>query len=60
MRGVDAIVHTAARVHVMRDTSADPGAAFRRVNVDGTLALAKQAAEAGVSLNRIASAKLSQ
>jgi nucleoside-diphosphate-sugar epimerase len=48
VRGVDAIVHTAARVHVMRDTSADPAAAFRRVNVDGTLALAKQAAEAGV------------
>jgi nucleoside-diphosphate-sugar epimerase len=45
---VDAIVHTAARVHVMRDVSADPLAEFRRVNVDGTLALARQAAAAGV------------
>jgi nucleoside-diphosphate-sugar epimerase len=48
VRGVDAIVHTAARVHVMRDTDPDPGAAFKRVNVDGTLRLAKEAAEAGV------------
>jgi nucleoside-diphosphate-sugar epimerase len=48
VRGVDAVVHTAARVHVMRDTDADPSAAFRRVNVYATLRLAKQAAEAGV------------
>jgi nucleoside-diphosphate-sugar epimerase len=46
--GVDAVVHCAARVHVMRDTSADPLAEFRRVNVLGTLNLARQAAEAGV------------
>jgi len=43
------VVHTAARVHVMWDTSSDPISVFRRVNVDGTLTLAKQAAEAGVS-----------
>jgi nucleoside-diphosphate-sugar epimerase len=48
VRGVDAIVHTAARVHVMRDTDAEPSVAFRRINVDATLRLAKQAAEAGV------------
>ncbi len=46
--GVDAIVHTAARVHVMREVIADPLAEFRRVNVDGTLNLARQAADAGV------------
>lgn len=46
--GVDAVVHCAARVHVMRETAADPMAAFRRVNVDGTLQLAKQAEAAGV------------
>ncbi len=46
--GVDVIVHTAARVHVMRDSAADPLAEFRRVNVAGTLNLARQAAEAGV------------
>jgi nucleoside-diphosphate-sugar epimerase len=44
----DAIVHLAARVHVMRDAAVDPGAAFRRVNVEGTLTLARHALAAGV------------
>jgi len=48
LKGVDAVVHCAARVHVMREQSADPLAEFRRVNVDGTRRLASQAAEAGV------------
>jgi nucleoside-diphosphate-sugar epimerase len=48
LAGVDSVVHTAARVHVMRDTAADPLVEFRRVNVLGTLNLAKQAAAAGV------------
>jgi nucleoside-diphosphate-sugar epimerase len=43
------VVHTAARVHVMHDTAADPLAEFRRVNVDGTLALARRAHASGVS-----------
>lgn len=42
------IVHCAARVHVMRDRVLDPYQAFREINVEGTLALAKQAVEAGV------------
>lgn len=46
--GVSGVVHLAARVHVMQDRSADPLAEFRRVNVDGTLNLAWQAAAAGV------------
>lgn len=46
--GVDAVVHTAARVHVMNDHAADPLAEFRRTNVEGTLALARQAVAAGV------------
>lgn len=46
--GVDGVVHLAARVHVMRDSAADPLAEFRRVNVAGTLNLARQAAAAGV------------
>ena len=46
--GVDVLVHTAARVHVMNDTVANPLTEFRRVNVDGTLNLAQQAAAAGV------------
>jgi nucleoside-diphosphate-sugar epimerase len=45
---VSAIVHCAARVHVMADTAANPLEAFRRVNVQGTLNLARQAAAAGV------------
>lgn len=43
-----AVIHTAARVHVMDDPSADPLAAFRAVNTTGTLNLARQAAMAGV------------
>ncbi|KPF42641.1 hypothetical protein IP87_12475 [beta proteobacterium AAP121] len=48
LAGIDTIVHLAARVHVMRDTEADPLAAFRRVNTQGTLALAEAALRAGV------------
>jgi len=46
--GIDAVVHLAARVHIMDDTSADPLAAFREVNVEGTRHLAESAAKAGV------------
>lgn len=45
---VDVIVHCAARVHVMGDKSKTPLAEFRRVNVEGTGALARRAAVAGV------------
>jgi len=45
--GAETVVHLAARVHMMRDTAADPLAAFRAVNVDGTVSLARQAAAAG-------------
>lgn len=48
LRGVDAVVHAAARVHVMHDVAADPLAEFRRVNVAGTVRLAREAARAGV------------
>ena len=48
LRDVSVIVHLAARVHVMHDTATDPLAAFRAVNVDGALNLARQAAAAGV------------
>jgi nucleoside-diphosphate-sugar epimerase len=46
--GVDAVVHLAARVHVMRDRAANSLAAFRAVNVEGTRRLASAAADAGV------------
>ncbi len=48
LRDVDKIVHLAARVHVMNDSSLDPMAEFRRVNVEGTANLARQSAAAGV------------
>ena len=48
LTGVDAVIHMAARVHVMRDTASDPLAEFRRVNTAGTVRLAEQAAAAGV------------
>lgn len=46
--GIEVLVHAAARVHVMQDTSADPLTEFRKVNVAGTESLARQAARAGV------------
>lgn len=48
LSGIDGIVHLAARVHVMRDSAADPLAEFRKVNTAGTLNLAQQAVAAGV------------
>ena len=48
LAGVSTVVHLAARVHIMRDSAADPLAEFREVNVRGTLNLARQAAAAGV------------
>lgn len=45
---VDVVVHAAARVHAMHDSAVDPLAEFRKVNVAGTLCLARQAARAGV------------
>ncbi len=46
--GVSVVIHCAARVHVMNEEATDPLAEFRRVNVEGTLRLARQAAEVGV------------
>lgn len=48
LEGCRAVIHTAARVHVMHDPATDPLAAYRAANVDGTLRLARQAAAAGV------------
>lgn len=48
LEGVDTVVHLAARVHVMRETTAEPLAEFRRANTAGTVRLARQAAESGV------------
>jgi UDP-glucose 4-epimerase len=48
LSGCDTVIHCAARVHVMKDSSDDPLYEFRRVNVDGTLNLARHSASAGV------------
>ncbi len=48
LHGVDVVIHLAARVHVMHDSSADPLAEFRKVNVAGTEHMARRAAESGV------------
>ncbi|MEO8038669.1 MAG: SDR family oxidoreductase [Betaproteobacteria bacterium] len=48
LEGIDAVIHLAARVHVVRDTAIAPLEAFRAVNVEGTRSLAIQAARAGV------------
>ena len=48
LSGFSALVHLAARVHLMKETTADLLTEFRKVNVQGTLNLARQAAEAGV------------
>lgn len=48
LTGIDAVIHLAARVHVMQDDSADPLAEFRKVNVAGTEHLARCAAASGV------------
>ena len=46
--GVSAVVHCAARVHVMDDSAVDPLAEFRAANRDGTLVLAEAARVAAV------------
>ncbi len=48
LAGIDMVVHLAARVHVMDDSSLDPITEYRKVNVEGTKCLAVAAANAGV------------
>lgn len=48
VQAVDVVIHLAARVHVMRDDESEPLVEFRKINVDSTMNLARQAARAGV------------
>ncbi|SMC26503.1 UDP-glucose 4-epimerase [Desulfacinum hydrothermale DSM 13146] len=48
LAGSDAVVHLAARVHVMSDSEDDPLAVYRAVNVVATESVARMAAEVGV------------
>lgn len=47
LQAVQVVIHLASRVHVMNDVEVDPLAAFRAVNVEHTLKLARSAAIAG-------------
>ena len=49
LNNIDVIIHLAARVHVMKDSSDDPLSEFRSVNLYGTIKLARDAIKAGVS-----------
>lgn len=42
------VVHTAGRAHILSDKVSNPLSEFRKVNVDGSVSLAKQAIAAGV------------
>ena len=48
LAGASTIVHLAARTHVLHDHAADPMAAYRHINVDGTSGLIKAAERVGV------------
>ena len=49
LRGCNCVIHTAARVHILKEKSSNPFSEYRRVNVEGTINLAKQAIVAGVT-----------
>ena len=40
---IDVIIHLAGRAHILNEQTTDPLAEFRKVNVEGTLQLARQA-----------------
>lgn len=48
LRDIDCVVHCAARSHVMHETELDPLKAYRAVNVENTVNLARHAAAVGV------------
>jgi nucleoside-diphosphate-sugar epimerase len=48
LAGKDIVIHAAARAHIMKDEVLNSLAEYRKVNVEGTLNLAQQAAAAGV------------
>jgi nucleoside-diphosphate-sugar epimerase len=48
LHGCNAVLHTAARVHQVHETTSDPLAEYRLVNTQHTLALARAAAAQGV------------
>lgn len=48
LKGIDVVIHLAARVHKIRDSAANPLAEFLQINLHGTENFAQQAAKAGI------------
>ena len=48
--GADAVIHLAARNHVLRERSKDPMAEYRKINVEGTRNVLRAASAAGVKI----------
>ena len=48
LKNIDVVVHLAARVHILKESVSDSIAAYRSMNVDSTLNLARQALNSGV------------
>lgn len=48
LNNVDIVIHAAARAHIMVDKVHDPLSEYRRINVHGSLNLARQASKSGV------------
>ncbi len=48
LAGADAVIHLAARAHMVDESIADAAAQFNRVNAEGTAHLAEAAANAGI------------
>jgi nucleoside-diphosphate-sugar epimerase len=48
LQGVDAVIHLAARAHILSDRDDGMEAEFQRVNVEGTIRLVQQSIQAGV------------
>ena len=48
LEGIEVVIHTAARAHIMHDLAADPLKEYFAVNVGGTLNLARQAVASNV------------
>jgi nucleoside-diphosphate-sugar epimerase len=48
LKGQKVVIHTAGRAHINNDKSSNPMVEYRKINVNGTINLAKIAASAGV------------
>ena len=48
LRGIDVIIHTAARVHEAKENTKKSATKYQKINVDATLNLALDAIEVGV------------